>query len=319
MSIDRAALRTAVHRRCFVLLAATGTLCLSLATCSRHSPEPVLFVGAAPHLDGELGMDVRPQEVSISPDGRLWLAAEGNIAVGDSVRGTWRHTLYPPFRDDWASARAADFMRPDLSSVSFFTPDTAIATGFGFVAGEYSNTAPYSLLRTVNGGESWDSVSYDMRQVVGGVFTLPDGNAWIGGIHDGVLVHSSDFGATWDSVNPPFASRISSIYMVDTKDGVVGGLWNRLATTRDGGATWTQVPTPFDQGFRAAADSTRERMLEAVALVGNRIVVAQGERVYERRRDGTEWSPLPGVARLFAYDRKRDRMYAVNGGRQVLR
>src|SRR5262245_59143072 len=69
-----------------------------VAACSGREPRAdVLSVNTAPHLNHELELAARLEEVTISPDGRIWSAIEhGQIVVSDSVLAPWRHVFYPP-------------------------------------------------------------------------------------------------------------------------------------------------------------------------------------------------------------------------------
>lgn len=292
---------------------------IGMAACSASSdssPYP-LVVDIAPELDGELEMQGRPEEVSLSPDGRIWLAgALGQIAVGDRAAGPWRHVGYPLLRDDWQAVLNGR-SRPGLFRVVSFTPDTMIVLGMGFVAGEYSRDAPYALLRTVDGGESWDSVAYGTREWLRAGHAASTGVGWVGGGSEGILLRSTDFGATWQVVGSPLGARITSIFSASATDVVVGGR-NDLSITRDGGETWVSRETPRDQDLISDPPPYGGHLLTRVAIWGDRILVAQGGHVFEASFEGSSWTELPARPQMFVVDRLDDRLYTVSSEGSVL-
>jgi photosystem II stability/assembly factor-like uncharacterized protein len=300
-----------------VAFAATGVLCMMTCSPSDPSQSDILFVKAAPHVPGEFRIAGALEAVSVSPDGRIWLAsATGQIAVADSVHGSWRSLLGGDTRETWPSA--IEDWGTTLDRVSFFTPDTAVATGLGIMRSPYEIGDSYALLRTTNGGERWDTVAYNGETPITAVFTNERGEGWIGGLSDGTLLFTKDFGATWTDMPPPFDSRTSSIDMANAPTGVVAGLWNRLALTTDAGRTWTPLTTPFDQGLVPEDSPAASHMLTDVAMLPDRLVVRQGGLVFVTRRDSIAWARLPGEARYFAYDHVGGRLYGLNSRNEVI-
>jgi hypothetical protein len=274
-----------------------------------------LVVGERSPLEGELEMTGRVETISVSPDGRIWMTSfAGQLAVTDSVMGAWRFSL------DYFGGHL-DYRRPPphFKRVAFFTRDTAIAVG-RFVPGEYSPTAPHALLRTVDGGVTWDTVSYGTAAMIYDVHVGLDGEAWMGG-SDGRLLVTKDRGATWEQRTPPFdaSRRLAAIFMESSKLGVAGALGNAIRETRDGGVTWSDLPTPKDHGL-VVSDQRYEIRIEDLIIFQGWLLARQGGRVFATRRGSDRWRPLGTDLPVIevAIDRDRSALFGITDDRSVV-
>ncbi len=259
----------------------------------------------------ELHVEGRVDELSVAPDGRLWLTTD----EGRSYRSDG---LGRPFRP--GTLAAADRPEGHIDRVTFFTPQKAIATGYiGRGRDEYFLTA--------DGGETWERLRFDTTdrddgQWIYDAFATPEGEAWMGG-SSGRLLHTTDFGRTFTETGAPFddSSRAHRIFMASSERGVVGALDNAIKATADGGRTWTAVETPLDQGLVVDRDpgTGTDDIIEEVALFGAFLVAAQHGKVCARRAAGGPWRLVgDGDLVAFAADRQGRRLFGVTGDRRVV-
>jgi photosystem II stability/assembly factor-like uncharacterized protein len=129
-------------------------------------------------------------------------------------------------------------------------------------------------------------------------------NVWIatGGAERARVFRSSDRGRTWRVADTPVhagtsASGIFSVAFRDAQNGIVVGgdyskpkeLFDNVALTSDGGATWRLAKGPLPQGYMSAVayiPDTKGQSLVAVGLAGT-----------ARSDDGGEsWTMIDGTA-----------------------
>ncbi len=113
------------------------------------------------------------------------------------------------------------------------------------------------------------------------------------------VLRSSDHGRAWKIADTPLLSGsksgIYSIAFRDTRHGViVGGTYDKeaealdnVATTDDGGATWTLVREHGLSGFRSVVTYLRDRPTASLIAVG-----PSGSDL--SNDDGRTWTPMPG-------------------------
>jgi photosystem II stability/assembly factor-like uncharacterized protein len=156
----------------------------------------------------------------------------------------------------------------------------------------------FILIKTTDGGATWkelprenspQALEGDGAFAASGTCIAVQGgqNVWFGtgGAAVARVFRSTDGGNTWKVAQTPItagnaSSGIFSIAFKDAKTGViVGGGYkkenesgNNVATTSDGGATWTLAKGPRPSGFRSAVvyvPGTRGPMLVAVGPSGS--------------------------------------------------
>lgn len=177
----------------------------------------------------------------------------------------------------------------------------------------------FILIKTIDGGVNWKELPRETLPpalegegafAASGTCIAVEGskNAWFatGGASVARVFRSNDAGASWKVATTPItagnaSSGIFSIAFKDANHGViVGGDYrketeggNNVATTTDGGATWTLAKGPRPPGFRSA-----------VAYVPNSkrpVLVAVGPSGSDYSNDdGASWSSIesPGYHAL---------------------
>jgi len=297
----------------------------SLAACggppaSGTDPGGVAVAHAAPGAGwAELPLRGRVGEgIGLSPDGRLWITTtQGEIFAADSVNGDWREVTGPRFRDENDTSFAWTFY-PDIDRVTWLNARTAIASGY---VGRGESQAHDAVLRTVDGGVTWDTVTTGADQWNYDLFVDRDGGLWTGG-SAGTLVFSGDGGKTWQRRSRPFGgSRLRAIWIEDGRRGVAAAVGNRLVETADGGRTWTPLPTPLDQqAFEPDGDEYDDHRFEAVAQLGETLWAVQENRVFTSPRSPVRWRQV-GPERLvvMTVDRAACAVYALGESLHVYR
>ena len=162
------------------------------------------------------------------------------------------------------------------------------------------------VIVTSDGGESWREIPADRLppalQGEGGfaasgtcLAVFGDSHAWIatGGAASARVYHTADRGATWTVHDTPLragvpSAGVFSVAFRDAQHGVIaGGDYQKpdlpgrnLATTSDGGATWTLTDSAAaPAGYRSAVaivPGTRANTLVAVGLTGTDVSVDGG-------------------------------------------
>lgn len=136
----------------------------------------------------------------------------------------------------------------------------------------------FVLIKTSNGGATWKempqataplAIKGDGAFAASGTCIAVQGksNVWFGtgGGSAARVFRSTDAGFTWRAASTPISagnasSGIFSIAFKDARNGVIAGgdykkegeSSNNVATTTDGGATWTLAKGPLLSGFRSA-------------------------------------------------------------------
>lgn len=106
----------------------------------------------------------------------------------------------------------------------------------------YAGGARGSMLRTTNGGASWDSVSVESSTIVRGIVFM-DTVIGIAVDQDGGIHRTVDGGTTWQKQRPPTAGALLAITRVsgDVPAIIMTGGRGRIFRSHDAGATWNLV------------------------------------------------------------------------------
>ncbi len=125
-----------------------------------------------------------------------------------------------------------------LNEIVFPSNDT------GYVAG--TNGA---ILRTFNGGDTWDKLEFLTSKHVEDIFFLNSRIGFVVG-QDGLFAQTQDAGETWDihTIRPQDPVQLSAVCFTSPLTGYAGGrtqdLNGVIFKTTDGGITWTVTDTP---------------------------------------------------------------------------
>ncbi len=108
-----------------------------------------------------------------------------------------------------------------------------------------------TVLRTVDGGESWEVQNIDEPEWLVSVHFVDENNGWIVG-YSGTIIHTSDCGNSWTYQKSGTDFDLRSVFFVDSKTGWAVGydavftIWGDAESekiilhTRDGRNTWSK-------------------------------------------------------------------------------
>ena len=114
----------------------------------------------------------------------------------------------------------------DLESVHSFNQATAIAVG-----------AAGTIIKTTDGGCSWDFKNSGTDEWLRDVFFVDDQIGWVAGNH-GIILKTIDGGNTWVIQNSS-TYTLYSIHFINTNTGWAVGTFGKILKTTDGGSSWT--------------------------------------------------------------------------------
>lgn len=196
----------------------------------------------------------------------------GFVLLSDDAGQSWRAVGTPVTRT--------------LTSVAFEDAKHGVAVGHGG-----------SLVRTADGGETWTAVNVEEEAGTDsflGVTNLGNGRFLAYGAF-GLYMDSTDHGATWarqQIISEEFENHISQIFPLN------GALWlvaeyGTIARSDDGGASWTQLESPYTGSFFGAV----------VARDGSLVTFGMRGRIYRSADRGATWQQV-----------ETDTTQAFNGG-----
>lgn len=221
--------------------------------------------GTAPARAGTV-VDVRSDRIYLlniarAGDRLVSVGERGFALLSDDGGKSWRAVITPVTRT--------------LTGIAFEDARLGVAVGHGG-----------SLVRTEDGGDTWTQI--DIENDAGsdsllGVTSFGGGRFAAYGAF-GMYLDSSDGGLTWERrqvISEEFENHISQVVQFN------GALWmvaeyGTLARSEDGGATWTELESPYDGSFFGAV------------VAGDDVMVIFGMRgkVFRTGDGGETWQPI---------------------------
>ncbi|HEX8546511.1 MAG TPA: hypothetical protein VF691_06075, partial [Cytophagaceae bacterium] len=176
----------------------------------------------------EVDIQGRVNEISVSPDEKIWLVtAIGKTYFTDDIDSNW-HDGPPLFQSNDEDG----FGGPNLERISFFNKDTAILTGYISLSKDSSRKNGYYL--TKDGGKTWKLLDYGGDSWIYAIHSDKSGNAWMGGLQK-ELYYSNNYGQSWRTIKLNYKSsdRTYGINMSNSKSGIASSDHNEIITTED--------------------------------------------------------------------------------------
>jgi photosystem II stability/assembly factor-like uncharacterized protein len=144
---------------------------------------------------------------------------------------------------------------PQYLNDVFFNND-----GTGLAVGEiYPNGG--NIIKTTDGGDSWIEIHTSSVETYYGVSGVNESTWFVVGKSDttggiGIVMRTTDGGATWNSAGNPPSYELNGIYFSDYKNGtvvgtmgVVGGMIPLIYRTTDSGVSWQEQLNPSQGGL----------------------------------------------------------------------
>ncbi|HPX59702.1 MAG TPA: hypothetical protein PLL02_04645 [Bacteroidales bacterium] len=233
-----------------------------------------------------LDIQGRVREISVSPNEKIWLVtALGNIYYTNHIDSNW-HFGNPSVESkalfDIYSLKLIE--KQGLNRISFFNKDTAIMTGYISANNEESKKNGYYF--TKDAGKNWELMDFGGDSWIYTVYTDKQGNAWMGGLSKKIY-YSNDFGQSWKTRKLPLrkSERIYSIYMIDSKNGIVGSDNSEILITTNNWKRTKRISTPFDQirgKYRKKGIRYSVEEMAKIQIWNHYIVVNQSRNVFTR-------------------------------------
>ena len=149
------------------------------------------------------------------------------------------------------------------------------------------------LVRTSNGGGSWDSVAVATKPIR--AVSLPSGDRVVAVGDDGATVLSTDFGASFIPVGGALPGRFTGVAALNASTAYAYGLGGSLARTTDGGATWQESDAATSDNIRDISFLTADRGY-VLDTSGQLLLTENGGDSYEILDTGTADRPLAVLA-----------------------
>jgi photosystem II stability/assembly factor-like uncharacterized protein len=175
------------------------------------------------------------------------------VGVSVGFEGTIQRTI--DGGKTWATVESGT--KRNLTGVAFSDDKHGIAVG------NPAGTGP-RILRTEDGGLTWQAQPYDLGRNVGfaDVAMLPSQIGMAVGGWGGLVLKTTDGGYSWRQLKPDLLLTnviLISVALLDANTAVVVGQQGIILHTRDGGATWErrESGTPHELRGVAFADASR--------------------------------------------------------------
>jgi len=183
-----------------------------------------------------------------------------------------------------------------------FTSSTVGYTGGG-------TTSAGFLLKTINGGATWDNVGYDFKyQIYSFAITSP--TVWYAGSGDNKLYKTTDGGTSFtqqtQSVIVSTTTDFNDMSFVNENIGFAASSGGGIIKTNDGGTTWVTANTPFVTSGVWAIKAFDSLKVIAVGASAKAFMTTDG---------GATWSALTtGIAGTFFCMEFLNNNFGVIGG-----
>ncbi len=267
----------------------------------------------------ELDIDGRISEVSISPDGRIWLAGnQGYFYFTEDINSLWHADS--SLKNNLADENGYSFGQPGVDRIAFFDNDIAIATGYitSDPSVQYGPKDGYYL--TTDGGKSWVPKKFGSPQWIYDTYILNGKYAWMGG-SDGNILFSDDLGQSFKTLNTPYngSSRMHSIHMISENVGISGALHNYIYQTENNWKSFKKLRTPLDQKAYKSVDYDGDDRIEKIRIWNDYYVIDQNGHIFYTKTDDIKWKKFPEKLIDFDLDERNNVIFGIGKDMKVLK
>ncbi len=178
-------------------------------------------------------------EIYFRNDDNGYLVAGRKMFITRDAGRTWQETVL---------FRASDFRNgtPEFLSIRFADKKRGLVVGS--VLNRKGDVIDSLVLRTEDGGESWNRIVVPSKTELFHLDFVGDSRAWIVGDR-GLILYTSDGGNTWQKQASGTDRALYNVDFRDAKDGYAVGGRGTILRTEDGGQRWEKVETAFPSTF----------------------------------------------------------------------
>ena len=128
---------------------------------------------------------------------------------------------------------------------------------------------------STNNGKTWKAKKI-AKKSCSAAFYSDECGLWIS-FSDMDILHSMDEGRTWKTIHASGipSAHITDICMLNQKEGLFGVSNNKILRTTDGGKTFQNVETPFDQAQRTNS-AIANAPVDQIMRIGRFYIAKQG-------------------------------------------
>ena len=184
-----------------------------------------------------------------------------------------------------------------------FNGDTFLIAGYlsDFNMGNSPKNVVY---RTMDAGAKWEMLKFNGDAWIYTSHFQKDGKIWMGG-SDEYVHYSNNYGTTWTKMPKPFTpfDRVLLIYMIDSMNGIAGGLQNGLALTNDNWQTTKQIPSPLDQNKYTITENSARNRIDKIAVLDSVIIINQNDHIYYSKLNPINWKEFNIPVSDFSLDK----------------
>lgn len=201
--------------------------------------------------------------------------------------------------ENWTKVFFQDYSY--IGSITFLNESTGLAIG-------YSSSSNPHLLRTTNGGTTWEVITQNINALdVTELMTRVDSTVYLLG-HDQAVLKSEDFGKTWTATSILASANIKGLQFIDKLTGFAYSN-NSLYKTADGGMNWERTDLPYAQFYSFIHFS------DDLKGFGVGLEAVNGYYGYQTSTGGLTWNRSPTFYKTFSVNQwhfpKSDLGYAV--------
>ncbi|MCW3070394.1 MAG: hypothetical protein JWO44_284 [Bacteroidetes bacterium] len=256
------------------------------------------------------------KELSLSPDGSVWLADDGGLvySLAAGQNNVELKLKLPEPKPDYFGAKHINIER-----LSFFNEKNFFISGYvgkDLLGKEMDD--PNMIYLTNDGGGTWSTVEFCKKGIwVYDCITKGNGEAWLGG-SDGNIYYSDDFAKHWKKLSAPYnnSSRMAR-FALGQSVGLAASLGNKLKLSTDNFKTFSTLETPLEQGKyedpnKAKPESRSDNRFTGTAVMNDLLIVTQEGYTFYSPKDKIDWTRFkPGIG-LFAVDEKEQKVIGIS-------
>ncbi len=198
---------------------------------------------------------------------------------GDGSEATMTSNTSGVIRSGWTPVTLST--ATTLNSIYFVTPDIGYVCGFNGL-----------ILKTLDGGTTWQKSTFDSRVNFFDVYFLDENNGFITG-DNGTIIYTNDGGKNWKVLKAYIKESIFDIcFLSDKRTGFMAGSHGTILKTLNGGTTWYPVYT-----------STRE-LLYSISFKDDRngFAVGWNGTILQTTNSGRSWKKMEKITNNYLRD-----------------